>query len=462
MPDARDETEPAAARAGPAATVYRARRRCALGIVLAAGLLTTQPAAPREADSSGQWRTLGGERRDAAGMDAFLQDLVVRNRVAAMSVAVLHEGRIAYRRTIGVADTRQGTPADERTVFRAASLTKPVFAYLVMKLADEGLLDLDTPIHRYLEKPLPSYPAYSGLNGDARHERLTARLLLSHQSGLPNWRRVRPDGPIRIEFAPGDHFSYSGEGYCLLQLVVEQMTGRGLAELADEKVFAPLGMRDSSFLWEPRFDGRFAVDLASPLGALIATTRVRANAAASLVTNASDYAAFLAAVTGGVGLSARSRAALLEPRVALTSRSLFSAPGTDGGANRARKMAWTPGWGTFEDRNGRALFHVGMEEGCENFVEAFPARRLGVVFFSLTPNERSFSAELVDYALGPAFSPLEWLEYGAAPPAPRLAVALVAGLVAVAAGLSLALLAWSRHRRARDLASRDVLNAEDA
>ncbi len=76
------------------------------------------------------------------------------------------------------------------------------------------------------------------------------------------------------------------------------------------------------------------------------------------------------------------------------------------------RLAWTAGWGTFKDQRGRAFFHVGMEEGCENFVELFPERRQGIVFFSLTSLSRSFSAALVDYALGPGFSPLAWLEYG--------------------------------------------------
>jgi CubicO group peptidase (beta-lactamase class C family) len=406
-----------------------ARARLLL-VVLASAVL--HGAAPAE------WRTLAEDRRDGPAMDAFLQQLMARNGVTALSVAVVDGGETVYARTFGVVDSRSHHPADERTVFRAASLSKPLCAFLVMKLVDEGVLDLDTPVHRYLPKPLYAYPAYASFREDPRHEQLTARLLLSHQGGLPNWRRDRPDGPIAFGSAPGTQFGYSGEGYALLQFVIETITGRDLAALAHDKVFEPLGMRDTSFLWEARFDGRFAVELDSGLGGLIAGTKTKSNAAASVITNASDYARFVAAVMNGAGLKPETRAMWLEPRVAITSRSLFSPPGTDGGANRAHKLAWTPGWGTFADSNGRALFHVGMEEGCENFAEIFLERKLGVVFLSLTGNEHSFSAPLVEYALGRAFSPLEWLEYGEPAPLGRvwaLGWRLLVGLAAVAATL---------------------------
>jgi CubicO group peptidase (beta-lactamase class C family) len=70
----------------------------------------------------------------------------------------------------------------------AASLTKAVFAYLVLQLADKRLLDLDKPVYQYLPKPLPEYPDYTDLATDPRYQRITARRLLSHTSGLPNWR----------------------------------------------------------------------------------------------------------------------------------------------------------------------------------------------------------------------------------------------------------------------------------
>jgi CubicO group peptidase (beta-lactamase class C family) len=400
-----------------------------------AALLASIPAPP------GQWRTLAGQPRDAAGLEARMRRLMAEHRVPALSVAVVAGGRTVFARTLGVVGAGGVKLADEHTVFRAASLSKPVFAYLVMRLVDEGVLALDTPVYRLLPKPLHEYPAYASLKGDSRYEHLTARILLSHQGGLPNWRRERPDGPIGFNSNPGERFSYSGEGYALLQLAIETVTGRDLTDLADEKVFVPLGMTDTSFLWEPRFDGRFAVDLGSPLGDLIADTRRKSVAAASVITNASDYAKFLSAVMNGTGLSPATHAAMQAPQVALTSKSLFSAPGTDGGANLAVKLAWTPGWGTFEDANGRALFHLGLEEGCEDFAELFPGRRIGIVIVSQTTGLDTFTAPLVDYAIGTAFSPLAWLEYGEAAGRWRSRVGVFTFLGATAAG-TIALAVW--------------------
>jgi len=82
-------------------------------------------------------------------------------------------------------------------------LTKPVVAYAALKLADQGKLDLDAPLSRYLPAPY--------IDGDARLEQITARRVLSHNSGFPNWR---PEGkPLVIHFTPGERFSYSGEGF---------------------------------------------------------------------------------------------------------------------------------------------------------------------------------------------------------------------------------------------------------
>jgi CubicO group peptidase (beta-lactamase class C family) len=119
----------------------------------------------------------------------------------------------------------------------AASFTKVAFAYMVMKLVDEKILDLDQPVYKYLSKPLPEYPEYKELANDPRAKRITARMLLSHTSGFPNWRAFEDDRKLKIHFEPGSRYAYSGEGIVLLQLVVETVTKRPLAELMSQHVF---------------------------------------------------------------------------------------------------------------------------------------------------------------------------------------------------------------------------------
>jgi CubicO group peptidase (beta-lactamase class C family) len=121
-----------------------------------------------------------------------------------------------------------------------------------------GSLCLDKPVQEYLPKPLSEYENDRALAEDARFKKIAARMLLSHTSGLPNWRWFTDDQKLRIYFEPGYRFAYSGEGIDLLQLVVESIEKKGLQELMEEQVFGRLGMSRSSMVWEPRFEGDFA------------------------------------------------------------------------------------------------------------------------------------------------------------------------------------------------------------
>lgn len=383
---------------------------------------------------SASWRTLTGESREATAADARVAQLAAEHHLGAISVAVVQDARLAYAAVAG--EFAPGHPADTLTVFRGASLGKPVFAYLVLRLVDEGVLGLDDPVATLLKRPLREYDHYRALADDPRHVALTVRRILSQQSGLPNWHR---SGPVSLLAEPGTQFGYSGEGYALLQFAVEERTGRTVNDLAREKVFAPLGMFNTSYLWDRRFDGRFAVDLNTELRPLLEKSRERANAAGSIITNAADYARFLVAVMEGRGLRETTRVAMTTPQVRITSRSLFSAPGTDTGDAKRLGLAWTVGWGRMETaRDGWALFHVGREEGCEAYAVVFPERRTGFVVLSLSPVTSTFSAPLVEALIGGGSEPLAWLEYGRAAGGPlRRGLALLAALIVLAAAVVL-------------------------
>ncbi len=389
------------------------------------------------------WRTLDGQSRDEASARMQLADLMAQHHLRAMSVAIVQDDRVVFSAVLG--EVARGRAADERTVFRAASLSKPVFAYLVLKLVDEGILDLESPVDTFLRRPLAAYEHYRDLAADPRHEALTARHILSQQSGLPNWHR---GGPVPFVADPGTRFGYSGEGYALLQLVVEERTEQAVNDLAQAKVFGPLGMAHSSFLWEPRFDEDFAVDLDAGLAPLIRQSRERANVAGSLITNADDYARFLQALLAGRGLNSSTYAQMIEPQVQITSQSLFSQPGTDAGAARAMQLSWALGWGRFVSRHGPALFHLGREEGCEGYAVAFLEAKTALVVMAVSTLESTFTAQLSAALIGDTESPLDWLEFGRSGEAPALSRTLLEAAIAVAVGVLAVLLAvWRRGRR---------------
>jgi CubicO group peptidase (beta-lactamase class C family) len=168
-----------------------------------------------------------------------LQDLMQRAYIPGISAAIVANGKLVWNGALGVADTKSKTPVTASTVFEAASLSKPVFAYLVLKLVSQKHLALDQPLHEIL----PDYPRF---NDHPHSKLLTARLVLSHQTGLPNWSE-HPDGELQFNFKPGTGYGYSGEGYLYLQRVIEKLTGKSLDTLAQELVFKPLHMEHSSF-----------------------------------------------------------------------------------------------------------------------------------------------------------------------------------------------------------------------
>jgi len=108
--------------------------------------------------------------------------------VAGLSCAILNDSQIVYQKAFGYRNKSDGSRNDDQTLFSAASFSKTVFAYLVMLLTEEKVIDLDKPLYEYLDKPLYEYPAYADLKGDDRYQKITARMALSHSTGFPNWR----------------------------------------------------------------------------------------------------------------------------------------------------------------------------------------------------------------------------------------------------------------------------------
>ena len=197
-------------------------------------------------------KRLDGSTITPTEIDATVTRVMRAAEVPGAAIALFNDGNVAYLKTYGVRDKDNNLPLTPDSVMTAASLSKVAFAYMVMQLVDEGSLDLDKPVYEYLPKPLPEYPNYVDLAGDQRYKKITARMLLDHSSGFPNWRWINDDRKLNINFEPGTRFAYSGEGIDLLQLVVETITNIPLEELMQKRVFQPLGMTRTSMMWQNR------------------------------------------------------------------------------------------------------------------------------------------------------------------------------------------------------------------
>ncbi len=170
-------------------------------------------------------------------LDRFVQAYLEYFKIPGISIAVIKDFQVVYSRGFGVKNAATGEPVGDDTVFEAASMTKPVFAYTVLRLVDRGVLDLDTPLYTYLP--------YEDITHDDRYKLITARMVLTHRTGFPNWRT----GKLDIKFTPGTKVSYSGEGFVYLGKVVERLTGKKLVNLCREEVFEPLGIENASLIW---------------------------------------------------------------------------------------------------------------------------------------------------------------------------------------------------------------------
>lgn len=179
-----------------------------------------------------------------SGLNNTIESAMSAHNVRGLAAAVLHEDRLVYQACFGSAGN--GRAMDETIHFEAASLTKPVFGYVVLTLAAQGRFDLDRPLATYPVKPPTD---------DARIRLLTPRHVLTHSSGLPNWG----EKPLPMRFSPGNGFHYSGEGYAYLQRVIEQATGRRLDHLLQDEVFNPFGMDSAAMVWTAPLNKTLAV-----------------------------------------------------------------------------------------------------------------------------------------------------------------------------------------------------------
>ncbi len=237
----------------------------------------------------GSGMELPDARNLPALIDAVTPRLMLARDVPGVSVALVRRGEISWLGQYGVTQHDQDEKVGPETVFEAASMSKPFFAYMVLQLVEEGAFDLDTPLVEYFGGPY--------IDDDHRHEQMTGRMVLSHSGGFPNWRPGGRSGggPIPVRFDPGTGFTYSGEGFWFIQRSIENMTGQSLAEMSRERLLDPLGMSRSSYVWLDEYDK--IASAGHTAGGLI-PERNRpiyrsGNSAFSLYTTPEDYAKFL-------------------------------------------------------------------------------------------------------------------------------------------------------------------------
>jgi CubicO group peptidase (beta-lactamase class C family) len=336
------------------------------------------------------------DRASIAALEKAVPELMQQAKVPGLSLALVRNGQVYWTKGFGLKDG--ATPVTTSTTFEAASLSKPVFAYAVLKLKDQGKLDLDKPISGYLDAPYAADPRISAV---------TARMVLSHRTGFPN--EVMPGQALAIHFNPGDHFSYSGEGFLYLQKAVERIEGRPLNEVMDELVFKPLGMTSSSYIWRPDFDESTAIGHDANGDPFKKGKPQQARAPSSLQTTAQDYARFLGALLTGQGLRRETLSEMEMPQTQVPSDcavNCFDAP-----TGFSPDVSWGLGVGLEETLQGRALWHWGNNNDVfKAYMVAYPKARSGLVMFTNSHYGLSIANQIVKMALGSDQPAFVWLK----------------------------------------------------
>lgn len=313
------------------------------------------------------------------GLDDWVPGLLESLKVPGVSIVGIEDRRIAWERHYGVRSAGDTTPVVRETVFEACSMSKLPLAYLALKLEERGVLELDRPLVEYLDAPyLPDEPL---------HRRITARMVLSHTTGFPNWREGgwRSGNPLPVLFEPGSRFGYSGEGFLYLQRVIEHLTKTPWEEYVQRELFGPLEMAHSSYVWREGYDETAAAGHDGE-GRLKKDRRLfrRANAGYSLYTTAHDYARFVVEMLAEDRSAKRSlSAASIERMLTRTTKATGRAPIRRAGPPTGAEVWWGLGWVIDRTSGPDRCYHSGSNgTGFRCYSEFDRERGTGIVIMT--------------------------------------------------------------------------------
>ena len=357
-------------------------------------------------------------------LEIKINQLMEEAKVTGLAMAIFNEHEIAYQNAFGYANLENKSSLKTNQLFYGASLSKSVFGYLVAQLVEEGILDLDKPLQQYLDQPLPEIPfakdwrGFANLKEDKRYEQISARMCLNHSTGFPNWRwlskegEFTPEGKIHFLFDPGTRYNYSGEGMNLLQFVIEQITGVGLEQLAQERIFKPLQMQNTSYVWQEKFENNYCNGHNKKQEVLPKDTEDEAGAAGSMETSLEDYALFMQTVLQQAKQDKPLIQQLFKPSIRIRSKMQFGPKAwEDGPQNDKIALGYGMGWGILNTPHGYGAFKEGHGEGFQHYSILFPEKGIGVLLLSNSDNAESIFKELLEISIADTYTPWEWENY---------------------------------------------------
>ncbi|MFT3903524.1 MAG: serine hydrolase [Niabella sp.] len=289
--------------------------------------------------------------------DSAIENWLSENNIKTLGLGIIENGKLKQVKVFG--EISKGNAAPYNTIFNVASLTKPITAMVALKLVSLGKWNLDEPIYKYYTDP--------DIANDPRNKKLTTRLILSHQTGFPNWRSETKNKKLQFLFEPGTKYGYSGEGFEYLRKAIEKKFKKPLEKLAEELVLKPLKMNDTDFIWTKNTDeSRFAIGYDENGNAYETIKNEKANAADDLHTTIEDYGKFLVNILNGGNLSENVYLEMLKKQVKTKENKYFGL-----------------GFELYDLGNGEiAVSHGGSDLGTQCITFLFPKTKKGILIFT--------------------------------------------------------------------------------
>ena len=364
---------------------------------------------------------LDDSKISSAELDNKVQQLMKDGNVHGLAITVFNKNKPVYKKVFGYKRFDTKEPLQTNTNIYGASLSKAVFAVLVMKMVEEKVIELDKPLESYLPQPVYAYGKgtswnqdYTDLKDDSLHKKITARMCLDHTSGFPNWRWFEPDQKLRVDFEPGSGYSYSGEGLCYLQFVLEKITGKLLEQLMEEKIFHPLEMSTSAYTWQSRFEKNYCYGHDTNGKVLEKDKDNAPRSASTLETTPDDLSLFLEGVLEKRILGAASYKEMFRPQLRLRSKMQMEAQSwldTTNSENDKIQLSYGLGWGILQTPNGFGAFKEGHGDGFQHYFIIFPERQMGILIMTNSDNGEGIFKELLEFAIGDKYTPWHWQNY---------------------------------------------------
>jgi CubicO group peptidase (beta-lactamase class C family) len=300
---------------------------------------------------------------------------LAEKHIPALGIGYIKDGKMAQISVFG--NLEKGRPAPKNTIWNVASLTKPITANVALRLASEGKWDLDEPVYKYWTDP--------DIAKDPRHKLLTTRLILSHQTGFPNWRWNNKSKKLAFDYDPGKKYQYSGEGLEYLRKALEKKFNKTLDQLANDLIFKPLNMTDTKFFWDATVDSTRFAKWHNDKGGLYETYKnTKANGADDVLTTLEDYGHFLISIMNSEGLSKPVFDDMVKHQVKTKNGKYFGL-----------------GFEIYDLDNGEyALSHGGSDKGVQTIVFIFPKTKQGLIIFTNVDDGHKVYETLLKYYLG--------------------------------------------------------------